>query len=192
MLSDCFKLVFLLLMFVFMFSCASSKELKRDVLSYSGDGEIAYLEAPFLGGDGVEILMDKIDLSGSLDVSYDLKGIPPHEDFKDGYMMYLLVADPSKEGFFPEDGTLTLIVYQNDNVLKSITSSFGEMHLTRQKGMPARYHRELYGPTSQDSFLVPVPESKRESLYRIEVKIHAPEMVERVPIQIYLRIGGYR
>lgn len=187
-----FKWAFLLMASILMVACSISNQLKEDIANYRGDGTISYLEAPFLGGDGVEILMDRMDLSEDVNVSYDLNGIPPHEEYMDGYMMYLLIPNPARERLLPDEGTLTLTVFQDDEVLKRITSSFGEMHRTRQHRMPARYHMDLYGSKNLDSFLIPIPESKRGSHYRINVRIHAPELVERISAYIYLRIGGYR
>jgi hypothetical protein len=66
-------------------------KLKAAINSYSGDGQIKYLEAPgLLGTSGCSIKMPSFDLSEGINTKYSLSGIPANEN----YVVYLVVKDP--------------------------------------------------------------------------------------------------
>ena len=181
----------ILVLMTLMMACGGS--YKRDVDSYQGDGEISYIEGPLLGADGVDILMDKFDLSQEVDIDYDLDGIPPHAEDLHGYMMYLLIEPPIWKGLIPDDRSVTLTVFQDTNIVKKVTASFGQMITpSGMKGMHARYFMEFERSELKSSFFLYVLESERGTKYRINVKISASEITDYCPAHVYLKIGGYK
>jgi len=166
------------------YNCVHQESL-RDIKAYRGDGKIKYIPAPGpFGIDGSEIEMPHFDLSKSLDIEYNLSGLPRGG----GYIIYLVVpAQAPLEKILL--GSLSYTIKVNGKVIKEVSSQIKNLVNNRRLGGD-RFYFETFNSKSQK--WVHLLSDKQGTPTSLAVKCDNDFLRQPVEAYIALSRGGFK
>lgn len=161
-----------------LFACEG--ELKHQVESYRGDGQIEFLKAPgLLGSSGVRLRFPEIDLSKNYKETFNISGIPIGENYTVG----LVVPPPNHHKFWP--GALNYKVMKNGKIIKEVRESLASYTHSES---PNRSRFYYYPKDNLDDFYLKIDSS--DSSYIFEAEFVSSNIHEKVPAYLTIEFGG--
>lgn len=162
--------------FLFLMGCNMS--LKKQIENYSGDGDIHFFDAPFLGTPGCVIKMPDFDLSNEFNAEYNLNGIPS----KMNYLIFLVVPEPCPIQKVLQ-GRLNCQIKKNGQIVKEANSKIKDLRNSEEPGINRFYF------SGENELLIEV--NKLDTKWSLSVNINADI---KTSVQAYIEIssGGFK